>query len=259
MTYIVSFQNQKGGVGKSSTALNVASQLATKNKVLFIDLDPQGNSSKTLTGQKEFPFEDTIAAMFDRPKTHKLNDLIKPAKIGGGEIISNLDIVVADMQLSRVIETSLSKINRERILEKQLHDVDGYDYVILDCPPNLSLTSLNAIQASDATIIVVDSGSFAIDGIVPLLDATDEIKEDEANVYFLRNKVDSRNKVMNDHIDEELSAVQDMVLPLTIRQAQAVEHANKNRMPVKFFNKGALVNNDYSKLASKIREWGEVK
>ncbi len=249
---VIGFANQKGGVGKTTTLVNVAAEIARKRRVLVIDLDPQGNCSKTLTGQREFDFDVTVAALFDKPKMVSINDLIQPA-MADGKVISNLDIVPADFQLSRVIETSLTKINRERILEKQLVKlVDNYDYVLLDTPPNLSLTTLNAIQASRRILIPVDSGAFSLDGISPLLEAIEEVKDDEANYLILRNEVDVRNTVINEFIDEELETDQDKVLPMVIRRSEHVGQANAVSMPVRFYKPSSLVNNDYKKLAKHL-------
>ncbi len=251
-TKIISAANQKGGVGKTTTLVNLGAELARKRKVLVIDLDPQGNCSKTLTGQRHFNFEDTVAAMFDKPKVVSIVDLIQPATLEG-KAIENLDIVPADFQLSRIIETSLTKINRERILQKQLAKLgDAYDYVLLDTPPNLSLTTLNAIQASDIILIPVDSGAFSLDGISPLLEAVSEIKDDDAYYLILRNEVDSRNTIINEFIDEELEVAQDKLLPISIRRSEHVGQANAVSSPVRFYKAGSLVNNDYRKLASFI-------
>ncbi len=147
--------------------------------------------------------------MFDKPKVVSIVDLIRSALLDG-EPIQNLDVVPADFQLSRIIETSLTKINRERILEKQLAKLgETYDFILLDTPPNLSLTTLNAIQASDLILIPVDSGAFSLDGINPLLEAVSEIKDDEANYLILRNEVDVRNAVINEFIEEELALYRD--------------------------------------------------
>ncbi|WP_086774678.1 ParA family protein [Vibrio coralliirubri] len=248
-TKIISAANQKGGVGKTTTLVNLGAELARKRKVLVIDLDPQGNCSKTLTGQRDFKFEATVAALFDKPKVVSIVDLIQPAQLNGNSI-ENLYVVPADVQLSRVIETSLTKINRERILEKQLVRLgDTYDFILLDTPPNLSLTTLNAIQASDLILIPVDSGAFSLDGISSLLEAVSEIKEDEGNYLILRNEVDSRNTIINEFIDEELEVVQDKLLPISIRRSEHVGQANAVSSPVRFYKSGSLVNNDYRKLA----------
>ena len=251
-TTVISAANQKGGVGKTTTLVNLAAELARKRKVLFIDLDPQGNGTKTLTGERHFRFEETVAAMFDKPKVVSITELIRPAQLDG-KSIDNLELVPADFQLSRVIETSLTKINRERILEKQLTKLgENYDFILLDTPPNLSLTTLNAIQASDLILIPVDSGAFSLDGISPLLEAVSEIKDDEANYLILRNEVDARNTIINEFIEEELEVAQDKVLSVTIRRSEHVTQANAVSSPVRFYKPGSLVNNDYRKLAALI-------
>ncbi len=251
---IIGFANQKGGVGKTTSVVNLGAELCRKKRVLIIDLDPQGNCSKTLTGQVDFDFESTVASMFDKPKVVSIEDLIQPAKAKGVDI-ENLDIVPADFQLSRVIETSLTKINRERILERQLAKLKGkYDYILLDTPPNLSLTTLNAIQAADLLIIPADSGAFSLDGINPLLEAVYEIKDDEANYLILRNEVDSRNTVINEFIDESLQVAEGKVIDVMIRRSEHVGQANALAMPVRFYKPSSLVNNDYRNLARIVNE-----
>ncbi len=250
---IISLANQKGGVGKTTTIVNLSSELAKKHKVLVIDLDPQGNCSKTLSnGQTSFEFNETIACLFDKPKTVKISDLILPT-YAGKELIHNLFLIPADYQLSRVIETSLTKINRERILEKHLKNIaDDFDFVLLDTPPNLSLTTLNAIQASELILIPVDSGAYSLDGISPLLDAVDEIKDDEGNYRILRNEIDSRNTLINSYIDNELDVVRDCVLSTVIRRSEHLSQANALSLPIRFYKKGSVINNDYSALVKEI-------
>lgn len=252
---IIALANQKGGVGKTTTLVNLASELARKKRVLVIDLDPQGNCSKTLLGgQTSFEFEETVAHLFDKPKVVNISDLVK-ATVRGETPMENLFIVPADYQLSRVIETSLTKINRERILERQLSKIkNDFDYVLLDTPPNLSLTTLNAIQASELIIIPVDSGAFSLDGIAPLLEAVEEIKGDDINYRILRNEVDKRNSVINDFINDELSVIKEFVLNTVIRKSEDISKANAVSSPVRHFNKAALVNNDYSSLLNELNK-----
>ena len=110
----------------------------------------------------------------------------------------------------------------------------------------VSLTILNAIQASDLILIPVDSGAFSLDGISSLLEAVSEIKEDEGNYLILKNEVDSRNTIIN----EELEVVQDKLLPVSIRRSEHVGQANAVSSPVRFYKSGSLVKNDYRKLAA---------
>ncbi|BCL74157.1 ParA family protein [Vibrio nigripulchritudo FTn2] len=250
---IISVANQKGGVGKTTTAVNLTSELGRKKRTLLIDLDPQGNASTALTGETSFPFEETIAALFDRPKVVDLLGLIQPLKIKDVRV-DNIDFVPADIQLSRVIETSLTKINRERILDKQITKLrDKYDYIILDTPPNLSLTTLNAIQSSDLVIIPVDAGAFSLNGISPLLEAIEEIKGEDGNYRILRNEVDSRNSIINEFITDELTALPDNTFEFSIRSSTSIGKANALSLPLRFFEPGSLANNDYRKLAQTVQ------
>lgn len=256
MKKVIGFANQKGGVGKTTTTINSGAELAKKSKVLIMDLDPQGNTSETLcNGQSSFEFDETLAALFDKPKTVNLPDLIRPA-MAGDKVIDNLFLAPSDFQLSRVIETSLTKINRERILEKHLNKLgDEYDYILLDTPPNLSLTTLNAIQASDLIVIPVDAGKFSLNGIRPLLEAIEEIKDDEVNYKILRNEVDSRNTLINGFVEQELEAVSERLLKTIVRRSEHVGQANVMCAPVRFYKSGSVVNNDYQSLVKEVAEY----
>ncbi|MDD9196846.1 ParA family protein [Aliivibrio sp. S3MY1] len=250
---IISVANQKGGVGKTTTVINVAAELARKKRTLIIDLDPQGNTSKALScGVGEFDFELSSAYLFDKPKIANIKDTIRPALAGEKEI-ENLYLIPADIQLSRVIETSLTKINRERILSRHLAEINTlFDFVILDTPPNLSLTTLNAIQCSDLVLIPVDSGAFSIDGVSPLLDALDEIKEGDSNYKIFRNEVDSRNGLINGFLDAELKHVAENVLSSSVRRSEHISQANALSNPVRFYKSGSTVVNDYKRLTQEI-------
>jgi chromosome partitioning protein len=252
---LITIANQKGGVGKTTTTVNLGAELAKKYRTLIIDLDPQGNCSKTLLGGKtHFDFEATVAYLFDKPKMASLGSLIKQAECGDN-VVENLFIAPADYQLSRVIETSLTKINRERILARHLRSIEkDFDFVLLDTPPNLSLTTLNALQASDLILITVDSGAFSLDGISPLLEAAEEIKDAPPNYRILRNEVDSRNSVINEFINDELDVIKDNVLKSSIRRSEDVSKSNALSIPLRYFKKSSSVNNDYQSLALEITQ-----
>jgi chromosome partitioning protein len=250
---VISVLNQKGGVGKTTTVINLAAQYAKEGKrTLVIDLDPQANLTSVLTGG-QFEFELTIADVFASSKKTPITKVIQPA-FANNEDIPNLFICPTDISLSRVIEQSLAKVHREKILINQLELIkDDFDLVLLDCPPNLSLTSVNAMMASNLFVIPIDGGSFSLNGLSDLLDALEEVKEsDDINFVVFRNEYAKSNKLINNFLDEQLTTFSDKVLKSTVKKSEVVGQASVSALPVMYYKPGAVVNNDYKRLAKEI-------
>ena len=261
MTTTIGVINQKGGVGKTTTVINLSSRFAELGKrVLVFDLDPQGNLSTVLSGGK-YDFDLTVADLFDKPKRIDINATIIRC-MANGEIIPNLYLVPADISLSRIIEQSLTQIHRERILMRHLEKLQGqFDIILLDCPPNLSLTSTNAMMAADMFLIPVDGGSFSLNGLADLLDALEEVKETEHVPYFaFRNERAKQNKLINDFLDEQLAALNDRVgkegpggvLESCVRREESIGQASVTSVPLRFYRPGALAVMDYKNLATEV-------
>jgi chromosome partitioning protein len=169
---VISIASQKGGTGKSSTSISLASGLARLNdkKVLIIDIDSQANTSKVLLPDySKLHKEETLYTTILERKPL----LIHPTSVEG------LSIVPSHILLSNTdIELTTAKDHREARLKKQLDQIkDDFDYVFIDCPPALSWLTINAFTASDKVIIVVSPGYFELDSIVQLNKTIGEVRE----------------------------------------------------------------------------------
>ena len=169
MKKVICITNQKGGVGKTTTTINLATSLAAvKKNVLIIDCDPQGNSSTGmgLTYNKRSP---SIYEMIHEKKL--LTDGIKETIIPGLNIIcANTDLAAAEVELTNFKE-------REYVLKKILTEIQNFDFVFIDCPPALGLLTINSLVASDTALIPLQSEFFALEGLSALMKTIGLIQE----------------------------------------------------------------------------------
>jgi chromosome partitioning protein len=163
MTKIIAIANQKGGVGKTTTSINLAAGLAYLNKkVLLVDFDPQGNATQGIgyrVGLKDLTVYDAI--LNDVNVKECIKTLSKPPM----DILpANINLAGADLELAKIEQ------DREQLLKEALEEIkDNYDFIIIDCPPSLGLLNTNALTAADSVLIPVQSEYYALEGITQLL------------------------------------------------------------------------------------------
>ncbi len=189
MAIKIAIANQKGGVGKTTTAVNLADALTHfGHKVLFIDLDPQHNSTSTYGALIDG--ENTIVDVLKKDCTAK--EAVQKTPLG--------DIIAGDGLLAQEENYFNNQKARERILKSQLKTVDDeYDYIIMDTPPNLGIFMTNALTAADGCVIPIKAEQYAIDGLGLLIDTINEIIEllnEKLKIYgVLMTAYDSRNSL----------------------------------------------------------------
>ena len=224
MTKIISIANQKGGVGKTTTSINLATSLsAISKKVLLIDADPQGNAS---TGMG-VTYDKRSPNLYDIISTRVFNEnVIKKT------IVPNLDIITANTNLAASEIELVNVEKREFVISEILSKITKYDYILIDCPPALGLLTINSLVASNSVIIPLQSEFFALEGISSLMNSIELIKENyNPNLGvegIILTMVDKRNslsalveKDVRDHFGD---TVYKTTIPRNVKISEAPSH-----------------------------------
>ena len=253
MTEILAIANQKGGVGKTTTAVNRAASLAVlKKRVLLIDLDPQGNATMGSGIQKnELNFSATDIMLEDAP----IEAAILDTKTGYKLIGANRELAGVELSLAE-------KNRREYVLKDALNRIaSSYDYILVDCAPSLNLITVNALCAAGGVIIPMQCEYYALEGLADLSTTIERINHSlnpELQIRgVLRTIYDPRNTLTNDVSNELIShfgeKVFETVIPRNVRLAEAPAHG----LPILFYEKSSKGAIAYLNLAAELVKQGK--
>lgn len=247
---VVSIFNQKGGVGKTTTNINLAAYIALRgHKVLVIDIDPQGNTSSGFGINKENLTNTTYELL--------LTDVAIKDVIISVEQIENLDIVPSNMDLAGADLELGGMENRESILKRKIEEIrDLYDYLIIDCPPSLGLLTINALTASDTVFIPMQCEYYALEGISQLIKTIQKVKKGLNKNLEIEGVVltmfDSRRNLQLQVAEELKSYFGELVyensIPRNIRLAEAPSFG----LPIALYDPKAKGAEAYSDLADEF-------
>lgn len=249
MGKIIAIANQKGGVGKTTTAINLAASLGIlERKVLLIDADPQANSTSGI-GVNINTVEHSIYDILVNEMAAK-DTIVETDTPNLSLIPSHIDLVGAEVEL-------INKWRREYILDDALENIkDDYDYIFIDCPPSLNQLTVNALAASDSVLVPMQCEYYALEGVTALMDTIEKlasvVNPDLKIEGVLRTMYDPRNRLSND-VSEQLKRyfgeqVYRTVIPRNVRLAEAPSFGE----PAMYYDKSSNGAKAYLALAGEI-------
>jgi chromosome partitioning protein len=249
MGKIISVVNQKGGVGKTATAVNLAAALAIlEKKTLLIDFDPQGNATSGVGANKQEFQYSIYHLLIDQLEP---SVLIQPTDIHLLKIIpSNMDLVGADIEL-----VPLPK--REQILKQKIDPlISEFDYIFIDCPPSLGLLTVNALTAAQAIIVPTQCEYYALEGLGNLLNTIQIVQKDlNPSLYvegILLTMFDVRNKLSTQVENEVRTHLKDLVFKTVIPRNVRISESPSHGLPVMLYDPQSKGAQSYLELAKEL-------
>ena len=248
MGKVIAIANQKGGVGKTTTAVNIGTILAKRNKkVLLVDADPQGNATSGIGLEKDVELSLYDVLIND---VH-INDIMQKTSV------KNLMVCPANMNLAGAEVQLVTQMSREQRLKEKIDEIkDDFDFIFIDCPPSLGLVTLNAFTASDSVFIPVQCEYFALEGLGQLLNTINLVKKHLNKSLEIEGAVltmyDSRTNLSNQVVKEVQRYFGDKVYKTVIPRNIKLSEAPSYGMPITIYDPKSKGARAYEKLAREL-------
>lgn len=254
MAHVIAIANQKGGVGKTTTTINLAAYLAKgKSRVMVVDLDPQGNTTSGLGIDKSALDKDLYHVLIDGAHAHE--SALKT-------VFNNVVVLPASTVLAAAEVELVGQESREFRLKKALQELP-YDYILIDCPPSLGLLTINGLVAADSLIIPVQAEYYALEGLGALINTVTRVRQalnPNLNLLGVLLTMHNGRTTLSTQVHDEVKRhfpdkVFDTIIPRNVRLAEAPSYGK----PISHYDKWSKGARSYDKLAKEVTKRVKVK